>query len=124
MLVEIILYVKDQNKSKYFYEQFLGFTPILDVPGMTAFQLNEKTRLGLMPEEGIAKIITPQMQHPSIANGVPRCELYLHVDSLTQSFQKLENLGAKLISPISKRSWGVDVAYFSDLDGNIIAIWN
>ena len=124
MQVEIILYVKDQLKSKLFYENFLGFSPFLDVPGMTSFQLNEHTRLGLMPENGIAKIISPPMPHPENGSSIPRCELYIEVENLEKSCEILLNAQAKLISPIEMRSWGEKVAYFADLDSHVIAVWS
>ncbi|UZQ48836.1 hypothetical protein [Clostridium kluyveri] len=34
-----IIYVNNQGKSKLFYEKLLGYKPILDVQGMTEFQL-------------------------------------------------------------------------------------
>ena len=54
-MVEFILYVADQNRSRNFYAQVLQKEPSLNVPGMTEFDLNETCKLGLMPENGIAK---------------------------------------------------------------------
>ena len=54
---QFILYVSDQGKSKKFYQKTLQLKPVLDVPGMTEFKLSTNTKLGLMPETGIAKII-------------------------------------------------------------------
>lgn len=123
MEIEFILYVKDQKISKEFYEQLLEQSPILDVPGMTSFQINESTRLGLMPEEGIAKIITPILNHPKQSNGTPRCELYLKVENLSKTCSTLDRLGATLVSPTQMRSWGVEVAYYADPDTHVIALF-
>ncbi len=43
--IEIILYVANQENSKKFYTALLKEKPILDVPGMTSFQLTENTYL-------------------------------------------------------------------------------
>lgn len=51
---EFIIYVKDQNKSKNFYKSVLKLDPVLNVPGMTEFQINDFCKLGIMPENGIA----------------------------------------------------------------------
>lgn len=82
--VEFILYVKDQFISKEFYRQILFSEPILDVSGITEFYLSDNCKLGLMPEDGIARIITPIMSHPDIGRGIPRCELYLFVEDPDQ----------------------------------------
>jgi len=118
---QFILYVSDQGKSKEFYKKVLQLNPVLDVPGMTEFDLGTNTRLGLMPETGIAKILQKEVPHPSSGNGIPRCEVYLLVDDV-QSFinRSLEN-GAKLVSQLKNRNWGDKVVYFADPDGHIIA---
>ncbi|MGE5356295.1 MAG: VOC family protein [Deltaproteobacteria bacterium] len=121
MIVEFILYVADQNRSRDFYFKILGKNPILDVPGMTEFDLGENCKLGLMPERGIAKILNKKTPHPSTGNGIPRCELYLYTDDIEYSFKtSLEN-GAKEISEIQTRDWGDIVGYVADYDGHIIA---
>ncbi|RLD77950.1 MAG: lactoylglutathione lyase, partial [Bacteroidetes bacterium] len=119
---QFILYVSDQNKSKKFYKNILQMEPVLDVPGMTEFQLSSNTKLGLMPETGIAKILQNKVPHPATGNGIPRCEIYLLVDNIHPYIDRIEKYGAKLISTLQSRDWGDKVAYFADLDGHIIAI--
>ena len=116
-----IIYVKDQNKSKVFYENILGVKPSLDVQGMTEFTINQFTKLGLMPETGIAKILGNNVPNPASANGIPRCEIYLFVDDPQQSYKNAINSGAKPICEAKTYDWGDIVAYCADLDGNIIA---
>ena len=117
----IIIYVADQERSKTFYEAILDQKPILHVPGMTEFQLNEKMLLGIMPESGIAKILGDKTPHPEKGNGIPRCELYLPVHDPGKYLNLAIAAGAKEISPPEMRSWGDIVAYCSDPDGHIIA---
>ena len=119
--VEFILYVSDQSRSKEFYKTLLQLEPALDVPGMTEFQLNEYTKLGIMPEKGIAKILCDKTPHPEIGNGIPRCELYLNVENIEEYYNRAINAGAKEVSLIQERDWGDIVGYVSDLDGHIIA---
>lgn len=117
----IILYVKDQNRSKVFYEKILEKKPILDVPGMTEFMLTENFKLGLMPEKGIDKILVPYTPHPETGNGIPRCELYLFVKNPEEALKRAIEAGAKEISRAETRDWGDIVAYCADPDGHIIA---
>lgn len=117
----IILYVADQSRSTTFYETILNKKPVLNVPGMTEFLINENIKLGLMPENGIAKIICPTSKHPSLGNGIPRCELYLIVEDPEESLNTAIKAGAKQISKSSARDWGNIVSYCEDFDGHIIA---
>lgn len=118
---QIILYVADQQKSKNFYSVILQKSPDLDVPGMTEFILADNLKLGLMPENGIAKILLDKTPHPNKGNGIPRCELYLIVDNIEEVFTLAKKSGAKEISKIQNRDWGDSVGYISDFDGHIIA---
>ncbi len=117
----IILYVSNQQISAAFYEKILNEKPVLSVPGMTEFMLNENFKLGLIPEKGIAKIICPVAKHPELGNGIPRCELYLIVENPNQSLAIAIEAGATEISKSEIRDWGDTVSYCSDLDGHIIA---
>lgn len=121
LATEFILYVDNQEMSSRFYEQIFRTKPSLEVPGMTEFTLSETLKIGLMPNNGIAKIITPVMVHPEKGNGIPRCELYFYVENLEDEFELAVKAGAKIISKIENRNWGDRVCYLSDLDGHIIA---
>ena len=121
-LVETIFYVNDQQKSAEFYQNIFRQNPDLNVPGMTEFTLNNFTKIGLMPNDGIAKIVAPTLPHPELGNGIPRCELYLTITDLEDNFERILKAGAKLISPISARDWGDNVGYIADFDGHVIAL--
>lgn len=89
---------------------------------MTEFTLTENLKLGLMPENGIAKILFNKTPHPGTGNGIPRCELYIVIDNLEEKFELAKNAGAKEISNIQDRNWGDRVGYLADFDGHIIAL--
>lgn len=120
-LVETILYVNDQEASCRFYQNIFRKKADLNVPGMVEFNMSENFKLGLMPNKGIAKIISDKTPHPDNGNGIPRCEIYLYVDDIQLEYNNALRSGAKLISPIADRDWGDKVCYFSDSDGHIIA---
>ncbi len=121
MEIEFILYVANLEKSKKFYSTLLNKVPALDVSGMTEFMLDDKTKLGLMPESGINKIFGGKTSNPAYGNGIPRCELYLKSKNLDLHYQNALKAGAKIISQPSPRDWGDLVAYVADPDGHIIA---
>ncbi len=118
---EFILYVANQEVSSRFYEAVFRTKPTLEVPGMTEFTLSETLKIGLMPNDGIAKIITPTTVHPEKGNGIPRCELYFYVENIELEYKNALQSGARIISGIEDRNWSDRVCYFADLDGHIIA---
>lgn len=118
---QFILYVKNQDISTEFYSVLFNTTPDLHVPGMTEFILNPFCKLGLMPNEGIAKIITPILPHPDSGIGIPRCELYLKVDNLKDAYKRALLSKAGIVSDIKDRSWGDTAFYCTDPDGHVIA---
>ena len=116
-----ILYVKDQARSRDFYEKTLGLKPALDVPGMTEFDLAPDVKLGLMPENGIAKILGDKTVHPASTNGAPRAEIYLSVDDVDLYYKRALEAGAAPVSGPEARNWGDMAAYAADPDSHIIA---
>lgn len=118
---EIILYVHDQERSKNFYTSLFSCEADLHVTGMTEFVINDVCKIGLMPNNSIAKIIANKLPHPESGNGIPRCELYLLVEDIDPILHHAINIGATIISPPSDRDWGDKVFYLADPDGHVIA---
>ncbi|SMO64801.1 Glyoxalase-like domain-containing protein [Saccharicrinis carchari] len=120
-LIQTILYVNDQEVSCRFYQKIFRREADLHVPGMTEFNLAPHCKIGLMPNKGIANLLGKHIPHPTLGTGIPRCELYLHVEDIELEFDNAVKCGATLISPILERNWGDRACYFSDPDGHIIA---
>ncbi len=121
MVCHFILYVSDQKKSSAFYAWVLDQKPTLDVPGMTEFKLGKNCILGLMPSVGIKKLLGEVIQDPENAKGIPRAEVYLRVADPVAAFNRSLEAGAKILSPVQKRSWGMSAGYLEDLDGYVLA---
>ena len=119
--VHFILYVADQPSSAVFYARVLGNPPSLDVPGMTEFTLAAGAVLGLMPENGIRRLLGERLPDPAGARGTPRAELYLHVGDPAAHHARALAAGARELAPLARRDWGDDAAYSLDLDGHVIA---
>ena len=116
-----ILYVADQQRSTAFYSSVLAAQPRLCVPGMTEFALPGGAVLGLMPEQGISRLLAPLLPDPRQAAGIPRAELYLVVPAARSMHLRALAAGAKELSPLALRSWGHTVAYSLDPDGHVLA---
>ena len=72
MKMHLIMYVRDQARSASFYRAVLAIPPELDVPGMTEFVVSTGAVLGLMPEEGIRRLLSPALTGSSAASRVLR----------------------------------------------------
>ncbi|MCB9916658.1 MAG: glyoxalase [Planctomycetes bacterium] len=116
-----VLYVADQARSRDFYAAVLGCAPVLDVPGMTEFELEDGAALGLMPAAGIARLLDQPPACFATTPGVSRCELYLVLDDPAAAHARALAAGARELAPLASRDWGQRVAYCADLDGHVLA---
>lgn len=121
MNAHIILYVRDQVLSTAFFAYVLDQEPVLNVPGMTEFELNENCLLGLMPETGIKRLLGEPLPDPASGNGIPRAELYLVVDDALAHYLRALEKGALPLSELADRDWGQKVAYCLEPNGHVLA---
>lgn len=121
MKTHIILYVRDQQTSTDFYAEVLNKNPILNLPGMTEFELSQHTILGLMPVSGIKKLLGSKLPDMEKAAGIPRSEVYLVIDNAQEYCDRTVLAGAALLSPLQQRDWNHKAAYFLDPDGHVLA---
>ncbi len=119
MKVHFILFVRDQQASRDFYEHVLDCPPTLHVPGMTEFSIADGVVIGLMPERGIARLLN--LNEAGLARGAIRGEIYLSVSSPEAFHQRALAAGARELSPFAPRDWGDRTAYSLDPDGYILA---
>jgi predicted enzyme related to lactoylglutathione lyase len=115
-----ILYVSDQEASKIFYQSALQVQPSLDVPGMTEFRLESGFVLGLMPLDGIKRLLGKDI-FLDVDEKSPRVELYLHVRNAQQFLDRAIQNGAEHIQKVSMRDWGDRVGYCLDPDRHVLA---
>lgn len=116
-----IFYVADQERTHQFYRNTLQLEPSLHVPGMTEFTLEDGSKIGFMPEQGINRLFDGNAPDVSQANGMPRAEMYLMVEDAQACHSRALKAGAKQILPFRDMSWGDKAAYCLDLDGHVIA---
>lgn len=121
MICHFILYVRDQELSRRFYESVLGIEPAIHVPGMTEFRLSDGCKLGLMPEKNIKKLLGSNIEDPEKTNGVARAELYLLVDNPAAYMARAEVAGARCLSRLENRNWGDQAGYVADPNGHVLA---
>jgi ribosomal-protein-alanine N-acetyltransferase len=88
---------------------------------MTEFKLSDQHILGLMPEKGIKRLLGEALADPSLANGLPRVEVYFRDNNPEQFHERAIQSGMKELSTIQSRDWGDRVGYVLDPDGHVLA---
>jgi len=114
-LKNILIVVKDIEKSRKFYHDLFGIDLVLDNDG------------NMILTEGLV------LQDEKIWNAflgrniIPKsnsCELYFEEQDIEAFVEKLERLYPTIeyVNPLMTHSWGQRVVRFYDLDGNLIEV--
>lgn len=116
-----ILAVRDLRRAVTFYLEAFGWKQVVDVPVYAELVTDGGMRLGLYDSVGFGRNIG---RSPSLVpeTAVGATEIYLHCDDLPGSIDRLVRAGARELSPLVRREWGDDAAYFADPDGNVIVV--
>ena len=114
-LKNILIVVKDIEKSKKFYQDLFGLNTILDSEGNMI--LTEG--LVLQDEEIWKKFLGKDVIPESNS-----CELYFEETDIEGFIEKLEKLypSIQYVNRLMVHSWGQKVVRFYDLDGNLIEV--
>jgi len=121
MKTYFIIYVKNFDKSKIFYELLFNKKPIIDEPGMAEFELPGGAALGIMPDSSLEKLFGEDFKIEKNRKTLPQTELYFLVENALLLHNKAIQLGATEIRTFSKMDWGHKVAYSINHDGHILA---
>ena len=117
----IVLGVKDLEKSKIFYQSIFKWKITGDYPVFIEFTLPEGNKIALYQIDSFA-VNTNLKPHQVPENSITATELYLHAENLEIVINRLVSAGAIPLTKLSTRPWGDEAAYFSDPDGNVIAV--
>ena len=114
-LKNILIVVKDIERSKKFYHDLFGLNTILDSDGNMI--LTEG--LVLQDEEIWKKFLGKDVIPESNS-----CELYFEETDIESFVEKLEKLypSIQYVNRLMVHSWGQKVVRFYDLDGNLIEV--
>jgi catechol 2,3-dioxygenase-like lactoylglutathione lyase family enzyme len=119
--MHVVLAVSDVERAYAFYREVFGWESHLEWPGeYTELVLSRDDRLGLYRRDGWAESAGAQ---PAELNGnVSPAYLYVRVDDLDATIDRLDRIGARRLSSRQRRGWGDEAAYFADPDGNVLAV--
>lgn len=114
-LKNVLIVVKDMERSRQFYHDLFGLEIILDNDG------NMILTEGLVLQD--EKIWKEFLQKDIIFKN-QSCELYFEEKNIEAFVQKLEHLypAVEYVTPLMTHSWGQKVIRFYDPDGNLIEV--
>ncbi len=114
-LKNILIVVKDIEKSKQFYHDLFGLDLLLDNDGNMIL-----TEGLVLQDEKIWKTFLGREVIPQNNS----CELYFEEKDIEAFVEKLERLypSIQYVNKLMTHSWGQKVIRFYDLDGNLIEV--
>lgn len=114
-LKNILIVVKDIERSKKFYHDLFGFNTVLDNDG------NVILTDGLVLQE---EKVWKDFLGKDIISKNNSCELYFEERNIEAFVEKLENLypDAEYVNKLMTYSWGKKIVRFYDPDGNLIEV--
>jgi len=114
-LKNILIVVKDIEKSRKFYHDLFGIDLVLDNDG------NMILTEGLVLQD---EKIWKRFLDRDIVPKNNSCELYFEEQNIEAFIEKLERLYPTIeyVNPLMTHSWGQRVIRFYDLDGNLIEV--
>ena len=114
-LKNVLIVVKDIEKSKQFYHDLFGLEVVLDNDGNMIL-----TEGLVLQDENIWKSFLGKDIIPENNS----CELYFEETNLDAFVEKLERLYPQIqyVNKMMTHSWGQKVVRFYDLDGNLIEV--
>ena len=114
-LKNILIVVKDIERSRQFYHDLFGIDLVLDNDG------NMILTEGLVLQD---EIIWKSFLDRDIVSKSNSCELYFEEQDIEAFVEKLERLypSIEYVNRLMTHSWGQRVIRFYDLDGNLIEV--
>ena len=114
-LKNILIVVKDIEKSRQFYHDLFGIDMVLDNDGNMIL-----TESLVLQDEKIWRSFLDRDIIPKSNS----CELYFEEQDIESFVEKLERLypSIEYVNPLMTHSWGQRVIRFYDLDGNLIEV--
>ena len=114
-LRNILIVVKDIERSKKFYHDLFGLDIVLDNDGNIILTEGLVLQEEKIWKDFLGKTIIPESNS---------CELYFEEPDLEGFVEKLDRLypSVQYVNRLMTHSWGQKVVRFYDLDGNLIEV--
>lgn len=116
-----IFAVTDLARSVAFYRAAFGWEPRVEVPVFVQLAVPDGPDVGLYDRASFAANTGVAPALPSVPS-TGGAELYFVCEDLDVAIERMAAAGGRLLSARAPRSWGDEVAYFADPDGNVLAL--
>lgn len=113
----IALAVEDLERSIAFYRDGLGFPKVESPPEVAFFNL-DGTWLGLSQREALARDASVSPEGDGY-NGFSLAHNVASEAEVDEVFEQAVSVGATIVKPVQKASWGGYHGYFKDPDGHL-----
>jgi catechol 2,3-dioxygenase-like lactoylglutathione lyase family enzyme len=121
-----ILAVTDLDRAVAFYATAFALRERVRAPTYVELALDEERGLGLYRRDGFARNTgTAPMAANAHDGEITGSELYFRCDDgveLGAIIERVQRIGARVLSPRAPRDWGDEAAYFADPDGNVVVV--
>ncbi|RFU86789.1 bleomycin resistance protein [Streptomyces triticagri] len=114
-----LLYAEHVSETAGFYEK-LGFAPFRRSP-----ETGDPEYIALrrgQAEMAVVSTAWPPQQYGGTASRGPSFEMFVQVDDLTRTLEKLRADGISVLRSAVDMPWGERIAYVSDPEGNPVAL--
>jgi predicted enzyme related to lactoylglutathione lyase len=102
--IELLVYpVKDKEKAKIFYNEFLDTEPYVDSDYYVGYK-TDKIEIGLDPNSETGPIA------------------YIDVENIDDSLQKMIKAGGEIVQDVKEVGGGLLIAQTRDSDGNVVGM--
>jgi predicted enzyme related to lactoylglutathione lyase len=121
--VQVIFAVTDLARTLEFYETAFGWprNGRIDFANYVELLPRDGGSVGLYEKDGFAAEVGAEPVDVSDGQVAP-AYLYVRVDDVSATAARVEEAGGRPLSPLSRRAWGEDAAWFADPDGNVVAV--
>ena len=121
--MQVIFAVDDLDRSLASYETAFGWprNPRIDYRNYVELHPPDGGTLGLYEREGYAGTVGAEPVTPP-GDAVAPSYLYVRVEDVQDTADRMATAGFRPLSPLKRRDWGEDAAWFADPDGNVVAV--
>ena len=122
----VTMYVRDQDEALRFYIDRLGFEKRADQEGPPGFRWLTVAPPGAETQFALLRAdqtnLPPELQQRAEGNIGFSPHFVLEADDIQATYQELSARGVEFTEPPALQSWGMMMAQFKDLYGNVIVL--
>ena len=121
--MQVIFAVDDLERSLASYERAFGWprNQRIDYRNYVELHPPDGGTLGLYERDGFAGTVGAEPVTPP-DDAVAPAYLYVRVEDVRDTADRMADAGFRPLSPLKRREWGEDAAWFADPDGNVVAV--